>query len=134
LPNSALQNNSITLGSTSVALGSTVAAVTGLNNVGTATVTMSATGAPATTVQSSPANTAAWTLTLPTSPGANHYLLQTDGTGVTSWTQLDYESLVNSTSNSPWPTSSCAAGSFLTWSSVQDGFTCSPITSGMVTS
>lgn len=37
------------------------------------------------TLQSA-ATTTAWTLTLPTTPGTVNYVLQTDGTGVTSWT------------------------------------------------
>ena len=39
-----------------------------------------------TTLQSSNSATAAWTLTLPTTAGTNNYLLTTNGSGVTSWT------------------------------------------------
>jgi len=39
----------------------------------------------ATTIKSSASATSAWSLTLPTSPGSNGYVLSTDGTGVTSW-------------------------------------------------
>ena len=38
------------------------------------------------TVQSSNSTSAAWTLTLPTTAGTNNYILTTDGSGVSSWT------------------------------------------------
>src|SRR5208282_4259924 len=38
-----------------------------------------------TTLESSNAATAAWTLTLPPNAGTSNYVLQTDGSGVTSW-------------------------------------------------
>src|SRR5208337_4402169 len=39
----------------------------------------------ATTIESSNSATAAWTLTLPVNAGTNNYVLQTDGSGITSW-------------------------------------------------
>src|SRR5208337_5459532 len=38
-----------------------------------------------TTLESSNSATAAWTLTLPVNAGISGYVLQTDGSGVTSW-------------------------------------------------
>lgn len=62
-------------------------------------------------------NTAAWTLTLPTTAGTNGYVLQTDGTGVTSWVAQGGGSMVypgagipNST-GSAWGTSYSTTGS-----------------------
>jgi hypothetical protein len=45
-----------------------------------------AAGAFSTTVQSSNSASAAWTLTLPTTAGSNGQVLQTNGSGVTTWT------------------------------------------------
>lgn len=45
-----------------------------------------AAGAYATTVQSSNSASAAWTLTLPVTAGSSGYVLTTDGSGVSSWT------------------------------------------------
>jgi hypothetical protein len=44
-----------------------------------------AAGAYATTIKSSNSASASWTLTLPTTPGTNNYVLKTDGSGNTSW-------------------------------------------------
>ena len=45
-----------------------------------------AAGAYATTLQSSNSSTAAWTMTLPVSAGTNGFILTTNGSGVTAWT------------------------------------------------
>jgi hypothetical protein len=53
---------------------------------GTLVLANTAAGAFATTIQSSNSASAAWTLTLPTTAGTNGYILTTNGSGVSSWT------------------------------------------------
>lgn len=65
--------NAITLGTQQSVQGSIVLANT-------------AAGAFATTLQASNSASAAWTLTLPVSAGTNGFILTTNGSGVTSWT------------------------------------------------
>jgi hypothetical protein len=47
-----------------------------------------ASGAFSTTIQSSNSSSAAWTLTLPTTAGTSNYVLTTNGSGVSSWSQV----------------------------------------------
>ncbi|UOF01336.1 tail fiber domain-containing protein [Bdellovibrio reynosensis] len=49
--------------------------------------------------------------------------------GGAAWsaTKLTYTDLINATSASPWPASSCTSGQAITWSSASDSFTCSTI-------
>ncbi len=105
LPNASLQNSSITLGTTNVALGATASSLAALNSVGlgvngttTGTLTMAngASGGATTTVQPSTLTTTAWTMTLPTNTGTNAYVLQTDGSGNTSWVAQAGSGTVNS--------------------------------------
>ena len=49
------------------------------------------------------------------------------GTGSWEKTKLSYNDLVNTSSASPWPTSSCSSNQFLTWSAVSDAFNCTSI-------
>jgi hypothetical protein len=70
--NSPTFTDDITLGTQQTTAGSIILANT-------------AAGAFATTIQGSGSATEAWTLTLPPDNGTNGYVLQTDGTGVTSW-------------------------------------------------
>ena len=79
LPNAALANSTMTLGSTSVALGATANSLAGLTSLGVGT------GVTATTIAPSTATAAAWTMTLPANTGVNGAVLHTDGTGVTTW-------------------------------------------------
>jgi hypothetical protein len=53
---------------------------------GTLTLANTAAGAYPVTLQSSNSTSAAWTFTLPTSGGSNGYILTTNGSGVSSWT------------------------------------------------
>lgn len=46
----------------------------------------------------------------------------------------NYADLKNSAASSPWPSTSCAAGEFITWSSVSDGFQCTALTYSNVVS
>ncbi len=105
LPNSNLQNNSVTLGTTNVALGATASSLAALNSVGlgingttTGTLTMAnaASGGDTTTVQPSTLTMTAWTMTLPANKGTNAYVLQTDGSGNTSWVAQAGSGTVNS--------------------------------------
>jgi len=57
-----------------------------------------AAGAFATTLQGSNSASAAWTLTLPTTAGTAGYLLNTDGTGITSWIAAPYYSVIHPSS------------------------------------
>ncbi len=97
LPNTSLQNSAITLGTTSVALGSTAGSLVALSSVGlgvngttTGTLTMAngAAGGATTSVQPSTITTTAWTMKLPSNGGTNGYVLQTDGAGNTSWVNV----------------------------------------------
>lgn len=56
-----------------------------------------AAGAFATTVQSSNSASAAWTLTLPTTAGTANYALTTNGSGVSSWSQISLTAGVTGT-------------------------------------
>ena len=49
------------------------------------------------TLQSSNSSSAPWTLTFPISAGTNKYALTTDGTGVSSWSQIDLTAAVTGT-------------------------------------
>lgn len=46
---------------------------------------------------------------------------------------LNYATLKNSLSLSPWPTTSCGAGAFVTWQSASDSFVCSTLSTGQIT-
>ncbi len=105
LPNTNLQNSSVTLGTTSVALGATASSLAALNSVGlgvngttTGVMTMAngTGGGATTTVQPSTLTTTAWTMTLPANKGTNAYVLQTDGSGNTSWVAQAGSGTVNS--------------------------------------
>ncbi|KYG67130.1 hypothetical protein AZI86_08960 [Bdellovibrio bacteriovorus] len=50
----------------------------------------------------------------------------------TTWEKMKirYSDLVNGAGNSPWPTSSCLSGQFLTWVSANDGFSCTSLDLG----
>lgn len=59
-----------------------------------------------------------------------------DGTSSWAATKLKYTDLVNSTSSSPWPATSCSTGQAVTWNSGTDSFICSnivPTVSGAAT-
>jgi hypothetical protein len=56
---------------------------------GTLTFSNTAAGAFPVTLQSSNSASAAWTLTLPTTAGTNNYVLTTNGSGVTTWTDVN---------------------------------------------
>lgn len=45
---------------------------------------------------------------------------------------LNYTTLKNSLSLSPWPATSCGAGAFVTWQSTSDSFVCLTLSSGQV--
>jgi hypothetical protein len=115
-----LTNNGIVLGtSTAGQLGSTAVGTTGQILIGqtaaapiwSSTVTLGVQGTTAgvlrlantnagafpTTIASSAAVTAAWTLTLPVDDGAAGQVLSTDGNGVTSWISNDSGIIVNTT-------------------------------------
>ncbi len=105
LPNTNLQNSSVTLGTTSVALGATASSLAALNSVGlgvngttTGVMTMAngTGGGATTTVQPSTSTTTAWTMVLPPNKGTNAYVLQTDGSGNTSWVAQAGSGTVNS--------------------------------------
>jgi hypothetical protein len=67
---------------------------------GSVVLANTASGAYSTTLKSSNSATEAWTLTLPISKGTNGYILTTDGTGVSAWTNptaLGIDIDVNST-------------------------------------
>ncbi len=80
LPNAALANSSVTIGSTSISLGATATSLSNLASVGFFS------GSATTTVQPSTATATAWTLTLPNNSGFSGFALTTDGAGNTSWT------------------------------------------------
>ena len=115
-----LTNNGIVLGtSTAGQLGSTAVGTTGQILIGqtaaapiwSSTVTLGVQGTTAgvlrlantnagafpTTIASSAAVTAAWTLTLPVDDGLAGQVLSTDGNGVTSWISNDSGIIVNTT-------------------------------------
>ncbi|MGZ3784278.1 MAG: tail fiber domain-containing protein, partial [Bdellovibrio sp.] len=50
--------------------------------------------------------------------------------GTSSWVaaKLKYTDLVNATAGNPWPTTTCAAGEAVTWSSASDSFSCTSLT------
>ena len=105
LPNSNLQNSSVTLGTTNVSLGATASSLAALNSVGlgvngatTGVITMAngVSGGATTTVQPSTLTATAWTMTLPANKGTNAYVLQTDGSGNTSWVAQAGSGTVNS--------------------------------------
>ncbi|MGZ3769156.1 MAG: tail fiber domain-containing protein [Bdellovibrio sp.] len=50
-----------------------------------------------------------------------------DGTSSWAATKLKYTDLINVSSGSPWPTTSCSAGQAVTWSSVSDSFDCTTL-------
>ncbi|MFM6928047.1 MAG: beta strand repeat-containing protein, partial [Bdellovibrio sp.] len=50
-----------------------------------------------------------------------------DGTSTWAATKLKYTDLINVTSGSPWPSTSCGAGEAVVWSSASDSFTCANI-------
>lgn len=77
-------NGSVTSGTQQTAQGSLILANT-------------AAGAFATTVQSSNSASAAWTLTLPTTAGTANYALTTNGSGVSSWSQISLTAGVTGT-------------------------------------
>lgn len=56
-----------------------------------------AAGAFQTTIQSSNSASAAWTLTLPATAGTNNYVLTTNGSGVSSWSQVSLTAGVTGT-------------------------------------
>ncbi len=62
----------------------------GVNGATTGTLTMAngASGGATTTVQPSTSTMAAWTFVLPSNKGTSGYVLQTDGSGNTSWTSV----------------------------------------------
>lgn len=49
------------------------------------------------TLQSSNSNASAWSLTFPTGPGTDKYALTTNGSGVSSWSQIDLTAAVTGT-------------------------------------
>lgn len=55
---------------------------------GSLVLSNTAVGAFATTIQSSNSASASWTLTLPTTAGTNNYVLTTNGSGTSSWSQV----------------------------------------------
>lgn len=82
-----------TLGVTGATTLSSTLGVTGAVTLGTQQTTQgslvlanTAAGAFATTIKSSNSASAAWTFTLPTTAGTNGYILTTNGSGVSSWT------------------------------------------------
>lgn len=64
---------------------------------GQLTLANTAAGAFATTIQSSNSASAAWTLTLPTTGGTSNYVLTTNGSGVSSWSQVSLTAGVTGT-------------------------------------
>ena len=58
------------------------------------------------TLYSSNSNASAWSLTFPVGPGTNHYVLTTDGAGVSSWAQVD---LANGVTGTPTSQATCQA-------------------------
>ena len=92
IPNSGLQNSSITLGTTLVTLGATANSLSALSSVGlgvngttNGTLTMASTGGATTTIQPDTSTSVAWTMSLPSNGGSNGQVLQTDGAGNTAW-------------------------------------------------
>lgn len=81
---SATFGSSLTLGNQQTVQGSLILANT-------------AAGAFQTTIQSSNSASAAWTLTLPTTGGTNNYVLTTNGSGVSSWSQVSLTAGVTGT-------------------------------------
>lgn len=92
------------------AIGSNAFAVTGTSDFngsvnfgtqqtlqGAIVLSNTAAGAFETTIKSSNSSSAAWTFTLPISSGSNGYVLTTDGTGVSSWSQLNISTAVTGT-------------------------------------
>jgi hypothetical protein len=80
--------------------------------------TQSMTLAPASSITGSP------TLTLPGTAGANGQILQTDGTGILSWKNIEIGDLKSSVSGSLFSSPNCAANQTLTWTSGTDQFSC----------
>ncbi|MGZ3775155.1 MAG: hypothetical protein ACXVCY_17380, partial [Pseudobdellovibrionaceae bacterium] len=50
-----------------------------------------------------------------------------DGTSAWVAAKLKYTDLVNATAGNPWPTTTCAAGEAVTWSSASDSFSCTSL-------
>lgn len=87
LGSNVLATNGTTLlgGATTVSTGGLTIGVQQTTQ-GSLVLANTAAGSFATTIQSSNSASAAWTLTLPTTAGSSGYLLTTNGSGVTSWT------------------------------------------------
>jgi hypothetical protein len=78
VPNSALANSSLTLGSTSVSLGATAASITGLTSIGV--------GSSNTATIQNPSASAAYNFNLPTSAGSSGQVLISAGGGASPMT------------------------------------------------
>ena len=78
---------------------STAALTLGLQQTaqGSLVLANTAAGAFATTLQGSNSASAAWTLTLPTTAGTNNYVLTTNGSGISSWSQVSLTAGVTGT-------------------------------------
>ncbi|MGZ3772390.1 MAG: beta strand repeat-containing protein [Pseudobdellovibrionaceae bacterium] len=52
--------------------------------------------------------------------------------GTSAWTaeKLKYTDLTNASAGNPWPTTTCASGEAVTWSSASDSFSCTSLTIG----
>ena len=105
LPNAALANSSVTLGTTNVVLGATASSLAALSSIGlgvngttTGTLTLGngISGGATTTIQPGTLTTTAWTMKLPANSGGGGQILQTDGLGNTSWVAQAGSGTVNS--------------------------------------
>lgn len=120
--------------STSGLSKATLSAGAGVSIVnGNGTITISATGAGGTvtnvsgTAPISVANgtsTPVISLANGTAAGQVH---RWDGTSAWATTKLFYTDLINVSSGSPWPSSSCTAGQAVTWNSGTDSFSCATL-------
>ena len=93
VPNAALANSSLTLGSTSVSLGATASSLAGLTSVGlgvagttAGSLTIANTSAGGTVTIQNPSTTVAYNFNLPTSAGSSGQALLSGGGGATAMT------------------------------------------------
>ncbi|MFM6928156.1 MAG: beta strand repeat-containing protein, partial [Bdellovibrio sp.] len=132
---SALTNGQILIGSTGAAPQAAAltagAGVTITNSAGGITIAASGSGGTVTNVTgTAPVSVATGTSTPVISlanGSAAGQVYRWDGTSAWAATKLKYTDLVNASSGSPWPGTSCTAGQAVVWNSGSDSFTCSNI-------
>jgi hypothetical protein len=102
VPNAALTNSSVTLGSTSVSLGGTAGSLAGLTSLTTASTIYSYNnGANSVTLTAPASGVTAYTLTLPAlAPSSNGQVLSANTAGVATWSTASVGTVTNITAGS----------------------------------